>query len=180
MRRSTTGCVVSRSVIDLDVANGLVRVGADKHPKDFAVTLYAMAIPEAGHQRHCQTCRSLLPVSSRHDRRYCSNKCRQHRYDSALRYVAANDILAMFRVASFLRVSSVVPSLAAPVLPSHITLALMQKHNIRFPEESLPRLCARFGCGFPLDPSARSNRAYCSNACRQRAYRHARRSATLR
>jgi len=146
-------------------------------PSELAVTLYDAPVAATG--RPCQMCGSPLPARSRRDRKYCSDGCRQRRYYINRRYGDKYpDIYPVRKSLLYSLLYSVARRLEEPVSPAHIALEVRREFRIPFQVEWLPRLCARLGCGVPVNPNSRNDRAFCSNACRQRAYRHARRGGS--
>ncbi|GAA0811996.1 hypothetical protein Sya03_57160 [Spirilliplanes yamanashiensis] len=126
-------------------------------------------------QRYCRMCPAQLPAGSRSDRQFCSNGCRQRRYDRSRRRRRTDPARSLALGRLYTLVDMLARRLPEPVLPAHLALAYRQEFRVPFQVEWLPRLCARWGCGRPLPPYARPERAFCRNACRQRAYRQAQR-----
>lgn len=146
-------------------------------PSGLAVTLYN--VPVAASERGCLACGALLPEWSRRDRKYCSDSCRQRQHYKKWRFGGIDpDRCVRQQNMRYSLVYSAARRLQEPVSPGDIALEIRRELRMPFQVERLPNLCARLGCGVPVDPNSRNDRAFCSNACRQRVYRHARRSGS--
>ena len=144
-------------------------------PSELAVTLYGVTVSVA--ELRCQMCRVALPTGGRKDKRYCSDSCRQRRYYRNRKLADIGLNVYAGRRQLYTVTHMMAQRLPEPVLPAHLALAIRREFRVAFHVEWLPKLCARLGCGMPVSPNDRSDRAFCSNACRQRAHRHARRGA---
>lgn len=124
----------------------------------------------------CRQCWSILEQDGRRDRRYCSGRCKRRAYYVRKRNARVAPHFPHKRAALYNIASMALHRVSEPASPADLALAIRREFRYPFHIDWLPPLCARSGCVNPLPPFSRKDRAFCSNACRQRAYRHARRS----
>ena len=138
--------------------------------------VYAVSVVLA--QPRCRMCWSSLQRRGRRDRQYCSEKCRKRRYYVKRKHEKLPPDFYLRLDMLYNLVSMAASRVPQPATPADLALAVRRQIGAPFYVEWLPRLCARSGCVYPLRPHTRRDRAFCSNPCRQRAYRHAKRSAS--